>query len=64
MSIPIPLIDKEDVVEAITITRTQRFYTSYNEDVSHNCHYSKNLWNQAHHLVDGYYKKHGRVPSY
>ena len=68
----IPLIYKEEVAETITIKRTQRIHIPYNEMVSYFCHLSKNLWNQAHHLVYGYYQKtretntngYGNVPSY
>jgi putative transposase len=60
----IPLVYQEDVAETITVTRTQRIHILYNEMVSYFCHLSKNLWNQAHHLIYGYYKKYGHVPSY
>jgi putative transposase len=64
LSTDLPLIYKEDVAETITVTRTQRIHHSYDDGISHNCHLSKNLWNQAHRIVYGYYKKYGRVPSY
>ena len=60
----IPLIDPKDIAETLTITRTQRIHHPYNESISYLCHLSKNLWNQAHHLIYGYYKKYGHVPSY
>lgn len=60
----IPLIYQEDVAETIIVTRTQRIHIPYNESVSYFCHLSKNLWNQAYHLIYGYYKKYGHVPSY
>ncbi len=60
----IPLVYKEDVAETITVTRTQRIHHSYDNDISYNCHLSKNLWNQAHRLIYSYYKKYGYVPSY
>ena len=60
----IPLIDQEDVLETSVIKRTQRIHHEYKDDISFNCHLSKNLWNQAHHLIDGYYNEYGYVPSY
>jgi putative transposase len=60
----IPLIYQDEVAETISVKRTQRIRIPYDEDVSYFCHTSKNLWNQAHHLVYGYYKKYGCVPSY
>ncbi len=60
----IPLIYKEDLAETIIVKRTQRIHIPYNELISYFCHLSKNLWNQAHHLIYGYYKKFGYVPSY
>ena len=58
------LIYQEDVAETIIVTRTQRIHTPYNEKVSYFCHLSKNLWNQAHRIISGYYKKYRHVPSY
>lgn len=60
----IPLIYREDVVETFTVKRTGRIHISYNESISYNCHLSKNLWNQAHHLVYPEYKEFGYVQSY
>ncbi len=60
----IPLIYRDDVAETFIVKRTQRIYRKYDEDISYFCHLSKNLWNQAHRLVYGYYKKYGRVPSH
>ncbi len=60
----IPLIYREDVAETITVKRTQRIHIPYDEDISYFCHLSKNLWNQVHHIVYGYYKKYGYLPSY
>ena len=60
----ISLINKEDLAETFTVTRTQRIHYLYKEDISYFCHISKNLWNQAHYIVYRYYKKYGYVPSY
>ncbi len=60
----IPLIYQEDVAETFIVKRTQRIYHKYDENISYFCHLSKNLWNQAHRLIYGYYKKYDRVPSY
>lgn len=60
----IPLIYQDDVAETIKVKRTQRTHIPYNETISYFCHLSKNLWNQTHHLIYGYYKKFGYVPSY
>ena len=61
----IPLIYRDEVAETITVnTRTQRIHAPYDGSISYFCHLSKNLWNQAHHLIYGYYKKFGYVPSY
>ena len=60
----IPLIYQEEVAETVRVTRTQRIHHPYEDFISYFCHLSKNLWNQAHHLIYGYYKKHGHVPSY
>lgn len=60
----IPLIYQEDVVETISVKRTGRIFHPYNESISYNCHLSKNVWNQAQHIVDGEYKEFGHVPSY
>lgn len=64
LSTDLPLIYQEDVAETIIVKRTQRVHISYNGIVSYFCHLSKNLWNQAHHVIYGYYKKFGYVPSY
>ena len=53
-----------NVAETIIVKRTQRVHISYDDVISYFCHLSKNLWNQAHHLIYGYYKKYGHVPSY
>ncbi len=58
------LIGPEDIAETIRVKRTQRIHTPYNGFISYLCHLSKNLWNQAHHLIYGYYKKYKIVPSY
>lgn len=61
----IPLIYQDEVLETIIVKRTQRIHHPYEEDISYNCHLSKNLWNQDHRLVHGYeneadnMKKHG-----
>lgn len=60
----IPLIYQEDVAETISVKRTQRIHQPYDDNISYFCHLSKNLWNQAHHIIYGYYKKYGHVPSY
>lgn len=60
----IPLIYQEDVAETITVTRTQRIHHTGNDDISYNCHLSKNLWNQLHHLVYPEYKEFDHVASY
>jgi putative transposase len=60
----IPLIYQEYVAETIIVKRTQRIHIPYDEDVSYFCHLSKNLWNQVHHIVYGYYKEFGKVSSY
>jgi putative transposase len=60
----IPLIYQDEVAETIIVTRTQRIHHPYDDGISHNCHLSKNLWNQAHCLIYDYYKKYGYVPSY
>ena len=58
------LFSKEDIADTFRVKRTQRIHIPYNETISYFCHLSKNLWNQAHHLIYGYYKKYGHVPSY
>ncbi len=60
----IPLIYQDEVAETIIVKRTQRVHIPYNKTISYFCHLSKNLWNQIHHIVYGYYKKYGQVPSY
>jgi putative transposase len=60
----IPLVYQEDVAETISVKRTQRIHIPYIEDVSYFCHLSKNLLNQAHHVIYPYYKKFKRLPSY
>ncbi len=60
----IPLIYREDLAETILVTRTQRIHIPFNEKVSYFCHLSKNLWNQAHHLVYPEYKEFDHVMSY
>ncbi len=60
----IPLIYQDEVAETISVKRTQRIHIPYDEDVSYFCHLSKNLWNQAHHIIYGYYKKYNHLPSY
>jgi len=60
----IPLIYQDEVAETIIVKRTQRIHIPYDESISYFCHISKNLWNQIHHIVYGYYKKYGKVPSY
>lgn len=60
----IPLIYREDVAETFTVKRSGKIHIPYNEIISYFCHLSKNLWNQTHRLVYGYYKKYGHVPSY
>jgi len=60
----IPLIYQDDVLETISVKRTQRIYHPYGEDISYNCHLSKNLWNQAHYLVYPEYKEFDHVTSY
>ncbi len=47
----IPLIYQDEVAETIIAKRTGRIHISYNGTISHFCHLSKNLWNQAHHFV-------------
>ncbi len=55
MSIPLAcMIGPEDVAETIRVKRSGRIHIlqSYcNITLSHFCHLSKNLWNQAHHFV-------------
>jgi hypothetical protein len=60
----IPLIYQDEVAETIIVKRTQRIHHPGNEDISLNCHFSKNLWNQAHRIIYEYYKKFRIVPSY
>ncbi len=65
----IPLIYQDEVVDAtasttISVKRTQRIHIPYNEMVSYFCHLSKNLWNQAHHLVYPEYKEFDHIMSY
>ena len=60
----IPLIYQNEVAETISVIRTQRIHHPGNDDISFNCHLSKNLWNQAHYIILGYYKKYERLPSY
>ncbi len=62
----IPLIYQEDVAEIFTVKRTQRIHIPYNESISYFCHLSKNVWNQAHHLVlsSKEYKESKMVPPY
>jgi putative transposase len=58
------IISEDDVAETIIVIRTQRIHHPGNDDISYNCHLSKNLWNQIHHIIYPYYKKYGYVPSY
>ncbi len=60
----IPLIYLDEVVETIIIKRTQRIHHPGNDDISFNCHLSKNLWNQIHHLIYPEYKESKYVHSY
>src|SRR3972149_9474659 len=60
----IPLIYQDEVAETVTVKRTQRIHHPGNENISYNCHLSKNLWNQIHHIIYPYYKEYGHVPSY
>jgi putative transposase len=60
----IPLIYREDVAETVIVKRTQRIHHPGNDDISHFCHLSKNLWNQIHHLVYPEYKESKYVHSY
>lgn len=60
----IPLIYRDDVAETFAVKRTGRIHIPYNEIISNLCHLSKNVWNQAQHIVDGEYKEFGHVPSY
>ena len=60
----LPLIYAEDVAETITVVRTQRIHHPGNDNISYNCHLSKNEWNQLHYLVYPEYKKSGHVQSY
>jgi putative transposase len=60
----IPIIYLDEVAETITVKRTQRIHLQYNETISYYCHISKNIWNQAHRIIHGYYKKHGQMSSY
>lgn len=60
----IPLIYQEDVAETFLVKRTQRIHHPYDEDISYFCHLSKNLWNQAHHLVYPEYKEFEYVQPY
>ena len=60
----IPLMYQEDVVETFQVKRTERMWTPYNEMFSHDCHLSKNLWNQAQFIVNEEYKKSGDIPPY
>jgi len=60
----IPLIYQDDVLETISVKRTQRIYHPYGKDISYSCHLSKNLWNQAHYLVYPEYKEFDHVMSY
>ncbi len=60
----IPLIYQDEVAETILLKRTQRIHIPCDESISYFCHLSKNLWNQSHHIIYGYYKKFKRIPSY
>lgn len=60
----IPLISQEDVAETLIVKRTQRIHKHYDKIISHFCHLSKNLWNQAHRIVYPYYKEFKIVPTY
>lgn len=60
----IPLIYRDEVVETIMVKRTQRIHHPGNDGISFNCHLSKNLWNQIHHLVYPEYKESKYVHSY
>jgi len=60
----IPLIYQDEVMETVIVKRTQRIHHPGNDDISHNCHLSKNLWNQLHYLVYPEYKESGYVQSY
>lgn len=60
----IPLIYRDDVAETFSVKRTQRIHHPGNDNISYNCHLSKNEWNQIHHIIYPYYKKYGFVPSY
>lgn len=61
---PIPLIYKGEVGETISVKRTERIHTPCNEIISYLCHLSKNVWNQAQHIVEKEYKEFDHVPSY
>lgn len=60
----IPLIYREDVAETFQVKRTERIWIPYSEMFSHDCHLSKNLWNQAQYIVDEEYRKFGDIPPY
>jgi putative transposase len=52
------------VTEAITVKRTQRIHHPGNDNISYNCHLSKNLWNQLHYLIYPEYKESKYLHSY
>lgn len=41
-----------DIAETFQVKRTERMWIPYNEIFSHDCHLSKNLWNQAQYIVN------------
>jgi putative transposase len=60
----IPLIYREDVVETFMLKRAERMWTSRDDIFSHDCHLSKNVWNQSQYIVEEEYKKSGDIPPY
>ena len=60
----IPLMYRDEIAETITVIRTQRIHHPGSDNISYNCHLSKNLWNQIHRIIYPYYKQYGYVPSY
>ena len=55
---------REDIVETFIVKRAERMWTSRDDVFSHDCHLSKNVWNQSQYVVEEEYKKSGDIPTY
>ncbi len=55
---------REDIVETFIVKRAERMWTSHSDIFSHDCHLSKNVWNQSQYVVEEEYKKSKQIPPY